>query len=713
MPPSSSLVPTLEQLIERQPLTLESQTPLNEAICSMSRVQADYALVIDQQQTIGLLTTQDVVRLIATEMDRAELAIAQVLSLPLVAFPAPVVPDPKTALALMEQLRLRHLVLLEEQGAFWGIVTLPQLCRHLLQPTEQLHRCLASEVMNRCVIQAPTTASLLDVTRLLVAFQVSHVMVMDGEQPVGCLTAHDMLRQRAAAVNMDQTMAAAAIQHPLITIPGHCSLWRAYQTMQHHDLDYLLVVDPSGQVNGDLTFSHLLHVATQPDQGDSILASVHQAADLHRWNSELQDQVNRSEHRFQILQQLNKRLKTQIRQRVEAVEQSQARYQALLNHLPDIVARFDCHLRYLYVNSAIEELSGLPATDFLGQPCDGMEQFGQAGSTLRQALTQVFATGEAATIDDTWHTTTGDRSFQSRIVPEFNADGMVETVLTISRDITLLKQAETQIRQVLKREQGLKALKSQFITTVSHEFRTPLTIIRTATELLQHYGDHYTDGDRQKRFGNIQLAAQRLTQLLDDLMTVSTLMDGAYEFTATGLNLAHFCREVVNKHQTSLGSRHTLELCYQPSESVNPDMDPTPIGVDANLLQIILDNLLSNAIKFSPRGGHITLDIGHAASYLSIRVQDSGIGIPLEEIDLVVLPFQRASNAEMIQGNGIGLALVQQCVDLWGGSIEIQSRVNQGTQVIAILPLTAADPAIAARHSSSDPVDAADSQPIR
>lgn len=246
------------------------------------------------------------------------------------------------------------------------------------------------------------------------------------------------------------------------------------------------------------------------------------------------------------------------------------------------------------------------------------------------------------------------------------------------RDVTVRKQAEAELLKNLQREKELNELKSRFVAMVSHEFRTPLTSIQTACELLQHY--EWAVLEKQERFQQIYDSIQYMAALLDDVIVVSSIEADKLQFTPELLDLNSFCQRLVTTYRVTANKHHNL--------SFMPSNQPRNSWIDPKLLRQILSNLLSNAIKYSPQGGTIRLTLTYQGSNAIFLVQDEGIGIPPEDQKHLFEAFYRARNVDTIEGTGLGMAIVKRCVDLHRGEITVESQPGVGTTFIVTLPMS-------------------------
>ncbi len=261
-------------------------------------------------------------------------------------------------------------------------------------------------------------------------------------------------------------------------------------------------------------------------------------------------------------------------------------------------------------------------------------------------------------------------------------------------EIAERQRLEEELRNALAKEKELGELKSNIISVVSHEYRTPLTTILSSTELLEQYSHQWHDEKKQRHFQRIQTSVHRLTQLVNDVLLINKAEAGKLEFNPVPLNLVALCRELVEDLQLTAKTQHSISFDCQGSCS--------SAYLDDRLVRQLLTNLLSNAIKYSPEGGNIQFDLVFEhdsavietsagtlvrTSAVTFRIRDQGIGIPPEDQAQLFDAFYRSSNVGTISGTGLGLAIVKKCVDLHGGQIAVESEVGLGTTFTVILPL--------------------------
>lgn len=249
----------------------------------------------------------------------------------------------------------------------------------------------------------------------------------------------------------------------------------------------------------------------------------------------------------------------------------------------------------------------------------------------------------------------------------------------IGRDITARKQAETEIRNALAREKELKELKSGFISMASHEFRNPLSSILLCVQNLQE-NSNLSNLNREFYLQSIRDAALTMNSLLEDILVLSKTESDKQKLKLEPVNLPEFCTKII-QNLASIYANKQVEFNYRAELEF--------FSLDKTTLRNILNNLLSNALKYSPVNTAVELIVTHSAASaeIIIEVRDRGIGIPQEAQKHLFESFYRAGNVNSIPGTGLGLSIVKKSVDLYSGSITIDSELNRGTNIEVTLPL--------------------------
>lgn len=254
------------------------------------------------------------------------------------------------------------------------------------------------------------------------------------------------------------------------------------------------------------------------------------------------------------------------------------------------------------------------------------------------------------------------------------------TLIAIIRDITERKRVREEIAlksAELKKAEELNRLKDHFLSTVSHEMKTPLSLITGYSELLE---DTCAIADPSILAG-IKDGSRRLTEHVDSMLDYSALISGTLPLYPTEIDLA----EVAQHAEAILTDRMRLKgLKYE--RELAPDT-PTICGDGRRLTQILLE-LLENAAKFTPPGGHLGLRIAPAGDQVRLDVWDTGPGIPEQDFGRIWEAFSQLAVGDALRagGLGLGLTIVKQLVELHGGKVAVVSQVGRGTTFTVYLP---------------------------
>jgi PAS domain S-box-containing protein len=309
------------------------------------------------------------------------------------------------------------------------------------------------------------------------------------------------------------------------------------------------------------------------------------------------------------------------------------------------------------------------------------------------------------------------------LFPVITPDGVLREVVVIHHDITELKQAEETMRRLneileervatrtaelkaseenlrvaLDAERQLNLLKTSFVSMVSHEFRTPLGIIQTATELLNRHHDRLSSDQRSQFTGSIMQAVKRMTGMMEHILLLARMDSGKVALALESIDLPAWLSKSLAEIQSTCPSRdlcvcrasnggESCASCHELRLRIEPAPELRDATLDESLLHHIIGNLFSNACKYSPPGSPVEVALCYEAPEIILTVGDQGHGIPEEEQARLFDGFFRGSNVGNTPGTGLGLAITRRCVELLGGTITVKSAANQGTTFTVKLPL--------------------------
>jgi PAS domain S-box-containing protein len=335
--------------------------------------------------------------------------------------------------------------------------------------------------------------------------------------------------------------------------------------------------------------------------------------------------------------------------------------------------------RILYVNEAFTRITGYQPEEVLGKT-PRILQGPKTDPAELHRVREALARWEPVTIEVINYRKDGSEFWNEfSLVPVADQKGWYTHWIAVQRDTTARKRAD-EIRLALEREKELSALKIRFFAMASHEFRTPLSTVLAAAQVLENSQPEWDNTEKRLRnLYRIQDSVRNMVQLLDDILTINRAETGNLAFNPKPLNLELYCRHFVEEMNLNAGT-HNL-----PTFICNGTVQP--ISVDEKLLRSILSNLLSNAIKYSPQGGGVVLTLEYQVDMALLKVEDQGIGIPLQDQKHLFEPFHRGKNVRTIPGTGLGLVVVKKCVDLHQGTIRFNSEPGVGTTCWVTLPL--------------------------
>ena len=272
-----------------------------------------------------------------------------------------------------------------------------------------------------------------------------------------------------------------------------------------------------------------------------------------------------------------------------------------------------------------------------------------------------------------------------------DANGKITGVLSVGQDITELvsyridlegkvTERTKELHEALKKQKELNKLKSRFVSTASHEFRTPLSAISFAAGSIKKYGSRMEPIMIEKKLNKIEDQIAHMTLLLDDVLIVGQGEAGAMQNNPILLNLGNFICEIIEEVYNSCNKSHEIMLID------SEQLKSSSIIIDEKLGRNIFINLIGNAIKFSPNAKKVIVKLSSEKDDITISVEDFGIGISTLELKDIFTPFTRGKNVDLIQGTGLGLAIVKEAVNVISGQIIVNSNLEKGTIFTVKIP---------------------------
>ncbi len=269
-------------------------------------------------------------------------------------------------------------------------------------------------------------------------------------------------------------------------------------------------------------------------------------------------------------------------------------------------------------------------------------------------------------------------------------NGVVSGFQSSSRDVTTRQEEEEATEKALTKERELNELRTNLVSTISHEFRTPMTTIRTSTELISIYmeglKDLYMGGQTSeiaerldKQLNTITGEIDRIIELMNSVLTISKEDSGKTNFNPIAFDLKELCHTII---ETSFENRKDGRKVITSFKGNN-----FIVFADKSLMGYSLFNLFNNAFKYSEGSGNVILNITATSSKVLIDIIDFGIGIPEEDQKKLFNTFFRASNTNGIQGTGLGLYIVKTFTEKNSGNIQLKSQLGKGATVTLQFPI--------------------------
>jgi PAS domain S-box-containing protein len=383
-----------------------------------------------------------------------------------------------------------------------------------------------------------------------------------------------------------------------------------------------------------------------------------------------------------------------ITDRMHAEEEARKReegFKTLAENIPDVIARLDRDLRYLYVNRAVEQVFGRKAEEIIGRRKSELGLPPHIVKPLTEAATCAFASGAEQRFDfQAGSPSSSRRHFAGRIIPETGEAGSVEAVLVIIYDVTARAREDERRAEILARERSARAnaesatlARDQFLAIVSHELRSPLNGIKSWTHVLENLS---RDAEPQvkRALAGIMIGVEHQVRLIDDLLDVTRAMSGNLGLVKQPMPVLPVLADAVESLRA---------MAYEKDQRIVTDYSiaDREIHGDPDRIRQIFVNLVTNAVKFTPPGGTIWVSAMREGSRARIEVRDNGAGIPPEFLPYLFDPFRQAdqgSSSRSQEGLGLGLALVQRLTELHGGHVTCESEgVDRGATFRVYLPL--------------------------
>lgn len=254
----------------------------------------------------------------------------------------------------------------------------------------------------------------------------------------------------------------------------------------------------------------------------------------------------------------------------------------------------------------------------------------------------------------------------------------------VAQQTAQLRKNALLLQAQLEQEKELSEMKSRFVFTVSHEFRNPLAVIMSCSDVLQRAKGRLTPEEHERQIGGIQQSVRRMADMMEEVLLLGRAEAGRMPCDPQPVEVKCFCQRLVEQIRSVSDSRCPVDLWVEP--------DLPKLMLDSSLLQHILGNLISNAVKYSPPGMCVDVKVSRMSNGVLFSIHDHGLGVPTLDRPRIFEPFHRGSNVGETAGTGLGLAIAERCVRAHGGNISCDSDTGVGTTFNVFIPCAAAEP---------------------
>ncbi|WP_333215747.1 PAS domain-containing protein [Microcoleus sp. S36b_A4] len=377
-----------------------------------------------------------------------------------------------------------------------------------------------------------------------------------------------------------------------------------------------------------------------------------------------------------------------LRQTSAELERQLQKFNAFKSSVPDFIYTFDLSGRFIDINKPLLDLWQKSFAEAIGKTFFELDYPVDLALKLHNQIQKVIQTRQPLKDETPYTSAFGTRAYEYIFVPVFDAEGAVEMVAGVTRDITDRKQAEAEREKLLQQEQTAREsaetanrIKDEFLAVLSHELRSPLNPILGWSKLLQL--NKLGPAKTASALASIERNALLQSQLIDDLLDTSGILSGKLSLNRMSVDLNMVISAALETVRLAAEAK-SLEIQTSFSPGIGMVMG------DSGRLQQVIWNLLSNAVKFTHQGGQISVRLTQTGTYAQILVTDTGKGINPEFLPYVFEHFRQEDGAitRKFGGLGLGLAIARQIVELHGGKIWVESRgEGRGASFTVELPL--------------------------
>lgn len=346
----------------------------------------------------------------------------------------------------------------------------------------------------------------------------------------------------------------------------------------------------------------------------------------------------------------------ELKQNLKDANSEKKQKETILKHMTDGVITFNMEGKVTYINPAAKQLLGVKNNDTTFK-----DIFGKFSDINMEKIIYL----------DSW--TSSEKKIE-------NEQGTMSLFFIPFRDDLDMPAGVMVVIQDITEHVKLDNMRKEFVADVSHELKTPITSIKGYSETLL---DGDCDKETEKHFLHvIDDNADRMERLVQDLLTLSKYDNNRATNKPTEFDLGELAKLCKEKFDIEIKRKNQDVNCFVTADVPN-------VYADRDGIERVILNILSNSIKYTPDGGKIDIYVGYVHNDAYVKIKDTGIGIPKNDLDRIFERFYRVDKARSRQlgGTGLGLSIAKEIIEKNNGSINIKSKVNEGTEVVIQIPV--------------------------
>ncbi|NLW26188.1 two-component system histidine kinase PnpS, partial [Acetivibrio saccincola] len=350
---------------------------------------------------------------------------------------------------------------------------------------------------------------------------------------------------------------------------------------------------------------------------------------------------------------------SELKKNLNEVSREKNKIETILNYMTDGIIAFNLKGEVIHINPVLKVMLGIKEEWDMNFN-EFSKRYDLGVSIEEISYLETYKTKEV-------NTTIGDKYVKVYFAIFTDENKKPDGVIAVFHDVT--------------EQQKLDEMRREFVANVSHELRTPLTSIKSYSETLLE-GALEDKETATKFLSVINSEADRMTRLVKDLLQLSRLDNNQMKWNITKFSLEKLVRDCIQKLEISANEKDQTIECYKIG-------DVEDVEADRDRIEQVLINILSNAMKYTPKGGKISIYVGKMYSSVYVKVKDSGIGIPKEDLPRIFERFYRTDKARSREmgGTGLGLAIAKEIIEAHNGEISVTSDIGKGTEFTIKLPV--------------------------